>query len=89
MKTVARLITAFAIAGGLNAPPANAGWKDTIDGIFPPITSPTQPEPTKPELLRLSGIKETFNTVIENKGVPFKGGVIQPFDYGLRFKMKI
>ena len=78
MKNTIKLAALFTILASTNPTAASAGWQDTMDSIFPPVPSPTYPEQENPELRKISGLKETFRSVIENKGVPYKGGVIVP-----------
>ncbi|MCK5612086.1 hypothetical protein KAR91_60000 [Candidatus Pacearchaeota archaeon] len=67
---------ALALLFTLTAATAQAS---VIDDIFPrPRPSPTVPEQPDTERMRLSGLSETFRTVIKDKGLRYKGGVVTP-----------
>lgn len=72
--TAAGLVAIFA----LSAAPAQAGWQDTFDDIFPPIESPTIPEQPDMKRQRLSGLSDSFRNVIKDKGMRYRGGLVTP-----------
>ena len=73
-------LTAVGLAAifALSVTPAQAGWQDTFDDIFPPIESPTMPEEREAEHMKLSGLSNFFKSAVENKGISYKGGKIVP-----------
>ena len=74
MKNTIRLAALFTILASTT--PAQAGWQDTIEDIFPSPTVPEKPD-TRGE--RMSGLAEIYQNAkktIKRGGVSYKGGTL-------------